>query len=77
MRVLLERVGGMVRTVMEQQSGADQATTALQALQQQQQQSATAAQHAQRRAAQAADIGALTQGCWAKRRVGDRSSSSS
>ena len=57
-RVLLERIGGMERALLEQQARADQAATALQALQQQQQQSATTAQQAQRRAAAAQAAGA-------------------
>ena len=62
MRVLLERVGGMERALVEQQARADQAATTLQALQQQQQQTATTAHQAQWRAAaaQAAGAGAST-----------------
>ena len=36
MRAFLERIGGMERALIEQQAGADQASTALQTLQQQQ-----------------------------------------
>ena len=58
MRVLLARIGGMERALVEQQAPADQAATTLQDLQQQQQQTATTAHQAQRRAAAAQAAGA-------------------
>ena len=84
MSVLLERIGGMERALLDPQARAEQVTAAPQAMQQQ---SAATAQRAQRRVAAARTAASvrqlsLTQGYWARlwrsigeTQVGGRSSS--